>query len=76
MKTLIAKDNIHGRHTEINAKNTYQTASGEWIAEVDGNEIRRACNELYRGLKECRLEDMRIESAQDDDGKEYSILSS
>jgi hypothetical protein len=76
MKTLTVRDNIHGRHTEISAKNTYQAASGEWIAEVDDKEMRRACDELYRGLKECRLEDLRIEAAQDDDGTEYTILTS
>ena len=76
MKTLIVRENIHGRQTEINAKTTYQAASGEWIAEVDGKEMRRACNELYRGLKECSLEDLHIEAAQDDEGKEYSILTS
>ena len=76
MKTLTVRDNIHGRHTEISAKTTYQAASGEWIAEVDDKEMRRACYELYRGVKECRIEDMHIEAAQDDDGKEYTILTS
>ena len=76
MKQLIVKENIHGRQAEINAKTTYQTVSGEWIAEVDGTEIRRACHELYRGVKECVIEDLHIEAAQDDDGKEYRILSS
>jgi hypothetical protein len=76
MKTLTVRDNIHGRHTEISAKTTYQAASGEWIAEVDGKEMRRACSELYRGLKECRLEDLHIEAAQDDAGTEYTLLTS
>ena len=76
MKTLTVRDNIHGRHTEISAKTTYQAASGEWIAEVDDKEMNRACYELYRGLRECKLEDMHIEAAQDDDGKEYTILTS
>jgi len=76
MKTLTVRDNIHGRHTEIRAKTTYQAASGEWIAEVESKEMRRACDELYRGLKECRLEDLHIEAAQDDDGTEYTILTS
>lgn len=31
--------NIHGRKTEVIARTTYQTVSGEWIAEVDGNEL-------------------------------------
>jgi hypothetical protein len=75
MKTLTVRDNIHGRHTEINAKNTYQGASGEWIAEVDDKEMSRACLDLYRGLRECKLEDLRIEAAQDDDGKEYTVLT-
>jgi hypothetical protein len=76
MKTLTVRDNIHGRHTEISAKNTFQATSGEWIAEVDTKEMRRACSELYRGLKECQLEDLHIEAAQDDDGTEYTILTS
>jgi len=76
MKTLRVRDNIHGRHTEINAQNTYQAASGEWIAEVDDKEMSRACLDLYRGLRECNLEDLHIEAAQDDDGKEYTILTS
>jgi hypothetical protein len=76
MKTLTVRDNIHGRHTEISAKNTYQSASGDWIAEVDDKEMRRACYELYRGVKECRIENMHIEAAQDDDGKEYTLLTS
>ncbi|MDX1775246.1 MAG: hypothetical protein R3297_01555 [Desulfobulbales bacterium] len=75
MKTLTVRDKVHGRHTKINAKNTYQAASGEWIAEVDDQEMHRACYELYRGVKECNLEDMRIEAAQDDDGKEYTVLT-
>ena len=75
MKTLIVKENIHGRHTEVTAKTTYQTASGEWIAEVDGREMKRACRDLYRGLKECTIEDLHIEAAEDDDGKEYRILT-
>jgi hypothetical protein len=75
MKTLTVKDNIHGRRTEINANTTYQTASGDWIAEVNDKEMHRACYELYRGVKECRLEDMHIEAAQDDDGKEYTIVT-
>jgi len=74
MKTLTVRDNIHGRHTEINARTTYQAASGEWFAEVESHEMRRACYELYRGVKECKLEDLRIEAAQDDDGKEYTVL--
>ena len=76
MKTLTVRDNIHGRHAEISAKTTYQAASGEWIAEVDDQEMRRACYELYRGVKECRIENIHIEAAQDDDGKEYTILTS
>ena len=76
MKTLIVKDNIHGRRTEVNAKTTYQTDFGKWIAEVDGTEIRRACFDLCDGIKDCTCEDLHIEADQDDDGKEYRILSS
>jgi len=34
MKTLIIKNNIHGTRAEVNAKTTYETDFGQWIAEV------------------------------------------
>ena len=68
MKTLIVKDNIHGRQTKVNAKTTYQTVFGKWIAEVDGSELRRACLELCNGIKNCSCENMHGEADQDDDG--------
>ena len=75
MKTLIARENIQGRKTEIIAQTTYPTNSGKWIAEVDGTEFRRACLDLCHGIKDCTCGDLHIEADQDDDGKEYSILS-
>lgn len=75
MKTLIVKENIHGRKTEVNAQTTYQTAFGNWIAEVDGTEIRRACLELCSGIKDCSCDNLHIEADQDDDGKEYTLAS-
>jgi len=75
MKALIVKENVHGRKTEVTAKTTYQTDFGNWVAEVDGAEIRRACLELCSGINDCSCEDLHIEADQDDDGKEYSMLS-
>ena len=75
MKTLIVKENIHGRKTEVTAQKTYQTESGKWVAEVDGSEYRRACVDLCSGINDCTCEDLHIEADQDDDGKEYRILS-
>ena len=75
MKKLIVRDKIHGRRTKINAKTTYQE-DGEWVAEVDKKEMRNACFDLYRGLKECTGEDVHVQADQDDDGKEYKILKS
>jgi hypothetical protein len=75
MKTLIVKDNSHDRSTEVTARTTYQTDSGKWIAEVDETEIRRAYLELCRGIKDCTCDDLHVEADQDDDGKEYRMLS-
>ena len=74
MKRLIVKkDGILGRKTEVTAKKTYETF-GEWIAEVDGPDLRRACLELCRGIKNCSCENMHGETDQDDDGKEYRLV--
>jgi hypothetical protein len=76
MKTLTVREDIHGRKTKVRAKKTYQTKSGKWVAEVDEPEIRRACFELYRGVKDCIYEDLHVQADQDDDGKEYGLSSS
>ena len=75
MKTLIVKENVHGRKTEVSASTTYQTDSGKWIAEVEGAEMRRACLDLCSGIKDCSCDNLHVEADQDDDGKEYKILS-
>jgi len=76
MKTLIVKENIHGRKTKVHANTTYQTDSGNWIAEVDKKELNHACIELCQGIKRCTCDNLHVEADQDDDGKEYSLLSS
>lgn len=73
MKTMIVKDNIHGRSTKVTAQKTYQTDYGEWIAEVEGKEFRRACFVLCDGIEDCTCDDLHVEADQDDDGKEYII---
>jgi hypothetical protein len=76
MKTLIVKESTQGRTTKINARTTYQRYSGDWIAEVDEAEFRDACSSLCQGINECTCDDLHVEADQDDDGKEYKILSS
>ncbi|RJX30081.1 MAG: hypothetical protein C4531_09485 [Desulfurivibrio sp.] len=75
MKTLIITHDTYGTKAEVNARTTYLSDFGEWIAEVDATEIRSACDTLCRGIKNCSCEALRGEAAQDDDGKEYSILA-
>ena len=75
MKTLVVTNDIHGTRAEVNAKKTYETDFGKWIAEVEGAEIRRACVELCHGIKNCTCGGLHGEAAQDDDGKEYQILT-
>jgi hypothetical protein len=74
MKTLIITNDINGTRAEVNAKTIYETDVGQWIAEVEGTEIRRACRELC-GMEDCTYGALHVEAAQDDDGKEYRILS-
>ena len=74
MKTLRIR-NVRGRAKNVIAKTTYQTASGKWIAEVDGEEFHEACTDLCKGIKDCSCENLHVEADQDDDGKEYSVLS-
>lgn len=75
MKTLIVKENTRGRTTKVDARTTYQTKSGEWIAEVDEAEFNDACFDLCRDIKGCSCQDLRVEADQDDDGKEYRVLT-
>lgn len=75
MKTLKVEEKLHGRRAEVTAKSTYETASGQWTAEVEGTEFRRVCRELCGGIEGCTCADLHIEADQDDDGKEYTILS-
>ena len=74
MKTLTIRENLHGRKTKVNAKTTYQTTFGKWFAEVDGSEMRRACTDLCRGIKNCSCDNIHVEADQDDDGKEYNLV--
>lgn len=73
MKTLIVKDNTHGRTTKVDARKTYQKRSGEWIAEVEEEDFRNACDDLCEGIKDCSCDNLHVEADQDDDGTEYTI---
>jgi len=74
MKTLIMR-NARGRTRKVNAESTYQTSSGKWMAEVEGTEFRQACDYLCKGIKDCSCEDLHVQTDQDDDGKEYRVVS-
>ncbi len=77
MKKLIVKnDDVLGRKTEVNAKKTYTTFFGTWIAEVASSDLESACRVLCRGVENCSCENMHGELDQDDDGKEYRLVSS
>lgn len=75
MKTMTVREVSRGRKTKVNAKTTYRTASGEWIAEVDGTEFRQACSFVCQDVKDCVCENLEVQADQDDDGKEYKVLS-
>jgi hypothetical protein len=75
MKTLVITHDIYGTRAAVNARTTYETDFGKWIAEVDATEVSRACDMLCRGIKNCTCENLHGEAVQDDDGKEYIIMS-
>ena len=47
-----------------------------FIAEVNGTALNQACFDMCQGIKDCNCEDLHVETAQDDDGKEYAMLTS
>ena len=75
MKTMTVREVSRGRKTKVKAKTTYRTASGEWIAEVDGTEFLQACSYVCQGVSDCVCENLEVQADQDDDGKEYRVLS-
>ena len=75
MKTMTVREVSRGRKTKVNAKTTFRTNSGEWVAEVDGTEFRQACSYVCQGVRDCACENLQIQADLDDDGKEYRVLS-
>jgi hypothetical protein len=75
MKTLIVRNDIDGTSTGVNAKKTYEKSMGQWVAELDKTEFRRACRVFCRGINDCSCEDMHGQADLDDDGKEYRMMS-
>ncbi len=75
MRTMTVREGSRGRKTTINARTTYQTASGEWVVEVDGTEFRQACFDVCQGVEDCACENLHVQADLDDDGKEYRVLS-
>ena len=75
MKTMTVREVRRGRKTMVTAKTTYRTKSGEWVAEVDGTEFLQACSYVCQGIRDCACENLQIQMDQDDDGKEYRVLS-
>jgi hypothetical protein len=75
MKTMTVRERSRGKKTKVNAKTTYRSASGEWVAEVDGIEFRQACSSLCQGIEDCACENLQVQADLDDDGTEYKVLS-
>ncbi len=75
MKTMTVRERSRGRKTTVNAKATYRTNSGEWIAEVDDIEFRQACSYVCQGVKDCSCENLHVQADLDDDGTEYKVSS-
>lgn len=75
MKTMTVREGSRGRKTKVTAKTTYQTTSGEWVAEVDGIEFQQACSYVCQGIEDCVCENLHVQADQDDDGKEYRVLN-
>ena len=76
MKTMTIRELSFGRKTKVNAEKTYRAPTGEWIAVVDESEYREACTYVCKGIQDCRWENLQIQADQDDDGKEYTVLTS
>jgi hypothetical protein len=75
MKTMTVRERSHGRKTKINARATYRSVSGEWVAEVDGSEFRQACSYVCQGIRDCVCENLHVQADLDDDGTAYRVLS-
>jgi len=75
MKTMTIRETSRGRKTTVNAKKTYQNASGEWVVEMDKAEYRRACSFVCQGVKNCTWQNLDIQADLDDDGKEYKVVT-
>ena len=75
MKTMTVRERSSGRKTKVNAKTTYRSASGEWVAEVDGIEFRQACSSVCQGIRDCTCDKLHVQADLDDDGTEYRVLS-
>lgn len=73
MKTMIIREDSRGRNTRVNAKNTYRSASGDWVAEMDEKEYSKACSYVCQGVENCVWEKLHVYADQDDDGKEYKV---
>ena len=73
MRTMTVREEKSGRKMTVNAKRTFQQASGQWIAEVDGSEFRQACAILCKGIEGCSCDKLHVQTIIDDDGKEYKV---
>jgi hypothetical protein len=76
MKTMTVRECSRGRKIKVNAKKTYRTSSGEWVAVVDATEFRQACSYVCQDIRDCAWENLHVQADLDDDGKEYKVLVS
>jgi hypothetical protein len=75
MKEMTVREESRGKMTKVSARKTYQSGSGEWVAEVDGNEFQEACTYVCQDVQDCVCEKLHVEADLDDDGKQYRVLS-
>ena len=74
MKTMTVREDSRGRKTRINARRTYRSTFGQWVAEVDEAEFLQACSYVCQGVSDCVCENLHVQADLDDDGKEYKVF--
>lgn len=74
MKRMTLREVSQGRKIKIHAKKTYRSNSGDWIAEVDEKEYRKACSFVCQGVINCVWDELQVQADLDDDGKEYKVV--
>lgn len=75
MKIMTVREGSRGREKRVKAKRTYRADSGDWVVEVDKAEFSKACTYVCQDVENCIWENLQVQADQDDDGKEYKVLT-